>query len=61
LKTIAEREKFEYDYVFDWVIKKQENDKMKSEGEDIDVNKQGQSSLKNNIADDKQGKIQNNY
>lgn len=25
LKTIAEREKFEYDYVFDWVIKKQEN------------------------------------
>jgi len=39
LKTISEREKFEYDNVFDWVIKKQENDKIKNESEDIVVEK----------------------
>ena len=31
LKTIVDREKFEIDYMFDWVLRKQENEKMKEE------------------------------
>jgi hypothetical protein len=34
LKTIIDREKFEIDYVFDWVIRKQENEKMKEENKE---------------------------
>jgi len=43
LKNIAEKEKFEFDLVFDWVIKKQENEKMKSEtdGNDGEIKKTG--------------------
>jgi len=44
LKNIAEKEKFEFDLVFDWVIKKQENDKMKNEGESMDTDLKKQDS-----------------
>ena len=37
-----DREKFEIDFIFDWVIKKQENEKLKEENKDdnkiVDVN-----------------------
>ena len=34
LKTIIDREKFEIDYIFDWVIRKQENEKLKEESKE---------------------------
>lgn len=34
MKTIIDREKFEIDYIFDWVIKKQENEKLKEESKE---------------------------
>ena len=34
LKTIIDREKFEIDYIFDWVIRKRENEKLKEESKE---------------------------
>lgn len=50
LKTIVDREKFEIDYMFDWVIRKQENEKMKEESKDD--TKMGEGD-KSNIKTDK--------
>jgi serine/threonine protein kinase len=34
LKTIIDREKYEIDFMFDWVIRKQENEKLKEENKE---------------------------
>jgi serine/threonine protein kinase len=46
LKTIMEREKIEIDFNFDWVIKKQENDKLKDETKDDNKNQETTDLMK---------------